>query len=500
MTDEDEINFILGNDDGTLFGNIDGDLPEDGELQLEPPSAPVGIIDDFQWHPAAEPADNGGLAFLQSHLLRSDHGAIADIVPLPQEHRVDRVAIYPDFSPRYNENGMKTKRMNVVTPPQDNSERWISLPSNWQQHAGPPMKTKRMNVVTPPQDNSERWISLPNNWQQHAGPPPQDLFEAIQFDPNSVDEWFGATPLQEQAVVDNGTSNSSNIHKNQPSRSNMLNHDNNCLAQQLRQIPLIQTMQSESHEQQKEFTKMGQQHLENPYLCNFPPIIHPPQLKQISPTIVPLRKRKLRDSTNRQQEPSHKKLAAVRGRGEKAKNGSTLADDAVVGVIPPEVKAKNARSARKLRRLARAKSHVIHLVGGGDITKIQRHAVKDSCLDNATTPVSKTATSSLQSASLLNYFFNNDFQPAMFVDMTLEWVQQTLSTEAAISGVHPKKGNEAAPIEAGSRTMDQGKGSELTSNLHPSTPFPKLQPMETPSSFGTCVLMNTPPRNKPAQA
>eukprot|EP00581_Thalassiosira_minuscula_P015224 CAMPEP_0183716494 /NCGR_PEP_ID=MMETSP0737-20130205/10395_1 /TAXON_ID=385413 /ORGANISM="Thalassiosira miniscula, Strain CCMP1093" /LENGTH=630 /DNA_ID=CAMNT_0025945775 /DNA_START=167 /DNA_END=2059 /DNA_ORIENTATION=+ len=493
MTDEDEIDFILGDDDvASLLENIDGDLQDHSDIPQfhNPLTMPASIIDDFPWHPVADSADIGdAVSALQSPLLRSDHGAIATIAPLTQEHNsVDRL-VTMDPNPNF-------------------------LFSSRENHH-PTMNTKRMNVVSPPaQENSDhRWISLPNNWQQHFGPPPpQDLFEDFDFDPNTVDEWFGATPAPQQGADNNRSSSnssnySSNIHKNQPGH-NMPNHDKNHLSQQLQQprLPpptMIQKMmQGQTHgkqQQLRQITKMGQQQLQQRQapLFNFPPIIHPPQMKQqispIFPIIDPsLRKRKfLRAfSSSKVVLPRPKKIATVRGRGgKKMPNGPA--------VISPEVKAANARAARKLRRIARAKTQVIYLVGAGDISEIQRHAVKDSCLDNNTTPgISTTSTNSLPSASLLHDFFNNVFQPAMYVDMTLEWVHQTLSTEAAISGMHPKKGDEAAA----NTPMNQGKDSELTSKLHPSTPYPKVQPMETPSSSGTSVLMNTPPRNKPAQA
>lgn len=137
----------------------------------------------------------------------------------------------------------------------------------------------------------------------------------------------------------------------------------------------------------------------------FPPIVHPEHLSAAPKRL--LRKRKV-DTSSITYSPSS--LLPV-GYG-----------NAVLPQQPEVVQVMTAHQARKARRMKRAKSQAINLVGGGDKSHIERQAVFDSDYTRLLSPSVKIA--SLEQA--LIHDFAIGFEPKMFVEMTFGHVYDTL--------------------------------------------------------------------------
>jgi len=162
----------------------------------------------------------------------------------------------------------------------------------------------------------------------------------------------------------------------------------------------------------------------DPTCDNLPPIIHPAP-KSPMPNNRPTRKRRIvgkppdyrafQQFSKRQQQRAKGASTATPSSSSSSSRSKRVQDSQhAPDKAPPPIDPVKARLARRKRRRLRARSQAINLVGGGDITEIERRAVADSDLNDRTTRSS--------GGLLLPADFSTNFHAEMFADATFERV------------------------------------------------------------------------------
>jgi len=368
-TTEEELNFILGNDVGQLLFDIDSALQDEEDLPPLPPAASAAAQHDGDRDCALSFDAVGGARFAAAATttgatMADGGGGIDDF----QDAVISRmVSLSPTFAFDGNNSGGALQTFNVF-----NESLMMSDPLA----KCTPQEHDLLARFAP-----EEHDMLPSKF----APQELEVFKDFNFDLSDdiLPSIFPSTSKFCTSPV--GPPSYEQPHMN------IVSPAQNLLQQfQQYQIPLPLPPPYSSVVSEKKRPS-----------CNFPPIVHPAHLSTVPKR--PLRKRKV-EVTNLIFNPASSPTSCEGGAEPVQAFDPTVA----------HVKAMEARTARKMRRILRAKSQAINLVGGGDISEIKRHAVMDSDYTR------------LSSQAALVSDFSRNFNPKMFVDLTFEQVYQTM--------------------------------------------------------------------------